>query len=166
MRSLQYSIFACAHLEGSARGLPKRPKWSTCVESKVIGVKSSCLEGLVDYSIQAEDIIIYLCNFQSTFACFFRQFCCFLPVMMSSGDRVSQRCAQLTSEPKSVLGVHTSVPNISWTRRTTPLGLGIPWPPCWQFGTIPNHGLTWRPCHSRNPRGLGDAQKICLTHMT
>ena len=28
---------------------------------------------------------------------FFRQYCCFLPVMMSSGDRVSQRCAQLTS---------------------------------------------------------------------
>ena len=28
---------------------------------------------------------------------FFRQFCFFLPVMMSSGDRVSQRCAQLTS---------------------------------------------------------------------
>ena len=27
----------------------------------------------------------------------FRQHCCFLPVMMSSGDRVSQRCAQLTS---------------------------------------------------------------------
>ena len=28
---------------------------------------------------------------------FFRQYCCSLPVMMSSGDRVSQRCAQLTS---------------------------------------------------------------------
>ena len=36
---LQYSIFACAHLGGSARDLPKRPKWSTYVESEVIGVK-------------------------------------------------------------------------------------------------------------------------------
>ena len=35
------------------------------MESKVIGVESLCLEGLVDYSIQAEDIIIYLCSFQA-----------------------------------------------------------------------------------------------------
>ena len=41
------------------------------MESKVIGVKSLCLEGLVDYSIQAKDIIIYLCAFQGTFGCFF-----------------------------------------------------------------------------------------------
>ena len=94
---LQYSMFACAHLGGSACGLPKRAKWSTYVESKVFGVESLCLEGLVNYSIQAEDIIIYLCSFQGTFACFFRQICCFLPVMMSSGDCVSQRCAPLTS---------------------------------------------------------------------
>ena len=67
------------------------------MESKVIGVESLCLEGLVDYSIQAEDIIIYLCSFQGTFACFFANFAVFLPVMMSSGDRVSQRCAELTS---------------------------------------------------------------------
>ena len=63
---LQYSIFACAHLGGSARGLPK-----------VIGVESLCLEGLVNYSIQAEDIIIYLCSFQGTFACFFANFAVF-----------------------------------------------------------------------------------------
>ena len=68
---LQYSIFAYAQLGGSARGLPKRPKRSTYVESEVIGVESLCLEGLVDYSIQAEDIIIYLCSFQGTFVCFF-----------------------------------------------------------------------------------------------
>ena len=67
------------------------------MESEVIGVKSLCLEGLVDYSIQAEDIMIYLCAFQGTFGCFFHQYCCFSPVMMSSADRVSQRCAQLTS---------------------------------------------------------------------
>ena len=67
------------------------------MESKVIGVESLCLEGLVDYSIQAEDIMIYLCSFQGTFACLFANFAFSLPVMMSSGDRVSQRCAQLTS---------------------------------------------------------------------
>ena len=65
--------------------------------SKVIGVESLCLEGLVNYSIQAEDIIIYLCRFQGTFACFFANIAVFLPVMMSSGDRVCQHCAQLTS---------------------------------------------------------------------
>ena len=31
------------------------------MESKVIGVKSLCLEGLVDCTIQAEDKIIYKC---------------------------------------------------------------------------------------------------------
>ena len=55
---LQFSIFSCAHLEGSARNLSKRPKWSTYVGWKVIGVKSLCLEGLVDCTIHAEDIII------------------------------------------------------------------------------------------------------------
>ena len=63
---LQFSIFSCAHLGSSACDLSKRPKWSTYVESKVIGVKSLCLEGLVDYSIQAEDIIMYFCAFQGT----------------------------------------------------------------------------------------------------
>ena len=55
---LSLSIFSCGHLRFSARNLSKRPKWSTYVESKVIGVKSLCLEGLVDCTIQAEDIII------------------------------------------------------------------------------------------------------------
>ena len=49
------------------------------MESKVIGVESLCLEGLVDYSIQAEDIIIYLCNFQGTFACLFANLAVFCP---------------------------------------------------------------------------------------
>ena len=66
---LQFSIFSCAHLGSSARDPSKRPKWSTYVESEVIGVKTLCLEGLVDYSIQTEDIIIYLCAFQGTFGC-------------------------------------------------------------------------------------------------
>ena len=55
------------------------PKWSTYVESEVIDVKSLCLEGLVDYSIQAEDIIIYLCAFQGTFGCFFANIAVFCP---------------------------------------------------------------------------------------
>ena len=49
------------------------------MESKVIGDESLCLEGLVDYSIQAEDIIIYLCRFQGTFACFFANIAVFCP---------------------------------------------------------------------------------------
>ena len=68
---LQFSIFSCAHLGSSARNLSKHPKWSTYVQSKVIDVRLLCLEGLVDYSIQAEDIIIYFCAFQGTFGCFF-----------------------------------------------------------------------------------------------
>ena len=47
------------------------------MDLKVTGVESLCLEGLVDYSIQAEDIIIYLCSFQGTFACFFANFAVF-----------------------------------------------------------------------------------------
>ena len=76
---LQLSIFSCAHLGSSARNLSKRPKWSTYVELEVIGVKFLCLEGLVDYSIQAEDIIIYLCAFQGTFGCFFANIDVFCP---------------------------------------------------------------------------------------
>ena len=49
------------------------------MESKVIGVESLCLEGLVDYSIQAEDIIIYLFSFQGAFACFFANIAVFCP---------------------------------------------------------------------------------------
>ena len=77
---LQFSMFSCAaHLGSSARNLSKRPKWSTYVESKVIGVRSLCLEGLVDYSIQAEVIIIQLCAFQGTFGCSFANFGVFGP---------------------------------------------------------------------------------------
>ena len=49
------------------------------MESEVIAVKSLCLEGLVDYSIQAEVIIIYLCSFQGTFACSFANIAVFCP---------------------------------------------------------------------------------------
>ena len=49
------------------------------MESEVIGVQSLCLEGLVEYSIQAEDIIIYWCNFQGTFAFLFANFAVFCP---------------------------------------------------------------------------------------
>ena len=47
------------------------------MELKVIGVELLCSEELVDYSIPAEDIIIYLCSFQGTFACFFATFAVF-----------------------------------------------------------------------------------------
>ena len=76
---LQFSIFSCAHLGSSTRDPSKLPKWGTYVESKVIGVKSLCLEGLVDYSIQAEDIIVYLCAFQGPFGCFFANIAVFCP---------------------------------------------------------------------------------------
>ena len=76
---LQFSVFSCAHLGSSARNLSKRPKWSTYVEWKVIGFKSLCLEGLVDYSIQAKDIIIYLCTSQGTLVCLFANFAVFGP---------------------------------------------------------------------------------------
>ena len=76
---LQFSIFSCAHLGSSARNLSKRPKWRTYVESKVIGVKSLCLEGLVDCTIQVEDIIISLCAFQGTFVCLCANFAVFGP---------------------------------------------------------------------------------------
>ena len=49
------------------------------MESEVIGVKSLCLEGFIDYSIQAEDIIISLCAFQGTFGCFFANIVVFCP---------------------------------------------------------------------------------------
>ena len=49
------------------------------MESKVIGVESLCLEGLVDYSIQAENIIMYLCSFQGTFGCFIANIAVFCP---------------------------------------------------------------------------------------
>ena len=90
---LQFTVFSCAHLGSSVRDYLKRPKWSTYVEWKVIGVNSLCLEGFVDYSIQAKEITII----QGTFGCFFANIAVFLPVMMSSGDRVSRRCAQLIS---------------------------------------------------------------------
>ena len=80
-------IFAILHVcmcsLGRQRARPsKRPKWSTYVESEIIGVESLCLEGLVDYSIQAKDIIINFCNSQGTFACLFANFAVLLPVMM------------------------------------------------------------------------------------
>ena len=124
------------------------------MELKVIGVESLCLEGSVDYSIQAEDIIIYLCSFQGTLPVF-------SPILLfvARHDVKWRPCISMLRSidimTQYVMRVHTWVPNISWTRRTTALGLGIPWPPCWRFGTIPNHGLTWRPCHSQNRRGLG-----------
>ena len=75
---LQFYIFSCAHLGSSARDLSRRPKWSTYVESKVIGVKSLCLEGLVDYSIQGEDNNIFV-RLSRHFGCFFANIAVFCP---------------------------------------------------------------------------------------
>ena len=84
MRCEQGVFFAIFHfcmcpLGRQRARLSKCPKWGTYVESEVIGVKSLCLKGLVDNSIQAEDIIIYLCSFQGTFACLFANFAVFGP---------------------------------------------------------------------------------------
>ena len=49
------------------------------MESKVIGVKSLCLEGLVDCTIHAKDTIIQLCTFQGTFVCLCANFAVFGP---------------------------------------------------------------------------------------
>ena len=49
------------------------------MEWEAIGVESLCLEGLVDYSIKADDIIIYLCSFQGTFAFFYTNFAVLCP---------------------------------------------------------------------------------------
>ena len=49
------------------------------MESKVIGLKSLCVEGLVDCTIQAEDIIIQLCTFQCTFVYLCANFAVFGP---------------------------------------------------------------------------------------
>ena len=49
---------------------------------------------LLNPSRRYYNIFVY---FSRHLCVFFRQYCRFLPVMMSSGDRVSQRCAQLTS---------------------------------------------------------------------
>ena len=59
------------------------------MESKVTGVNAKCGKWFAGYSIRAGDILLYLLAFQVNFLCFFRQFCYFLEVMMSSGDLVS-----------------------------------------------------------------------------
>ena len=75
---LQFSIFSCAHLGSSARDLAKRPKWSTYVKSEVIGVKSLCLEGLVDYSIHRRYYNIFV-RLSRHFWVFFANIAVFCP---------------------------------------------------------------------------------------
>ena len=149
---LQYSVFACAHLEGSAPDLPKRPKWGTYVESEVIGVKSLCLEGLVDYPIQAKDIIIYLLLFKALLRVF-------LPILLflarhdvkwrpcistlHSIDIVTQVCSDGTYF--GAQHILNPAQNSSWAWHTVAAMLAI-----WDYPKF--HGLTWRPCHSQNRR--------------
>ena len=155
---LQFSIFSCAHLGTSARNLSKRPKWSTYVGWKVIGVKSLHLERLVDYSIQAKDIIIYFCAFQGTFVCllpilpfFARHDVKWRPCIstLRSIDIMTQVCYEGTHF--GAQHILNPANNSSWA--------WIPRPPCWRFGTIPNHGLTWRPCHSQNRRSWATPER-------
>ena len=72
----------CLHVptwETAHAAFQSAPSGAHMWNRRVIGVESLCLEGLVDYSIQAEDIIIYLCSFQGTFAFFFANFVVFCP---------------------------------------------------------------------------------------
>ena len=135
------------------------------MESEVIGVKSLCLEGLVDYSIQAEDIIIYLCAFQGTFGCFFANIAVFCP------SRCQRRPCISTLRPIDIMtqvryegtyfgAEHILDPanNSSWAWLTVAVMLAI-WDHCesWaHLATLP----------FPKPEELGDAQKICWTHMT
>ena len=75
------------------------------------------------------------------------QFCCFWPVMMSSGDRVSQCCVQVCFEGTYFGAQHILNPaeNSSWAWHTVAAMLAI-----WDYPKF--HGLTWRPCHSQNRR--------------
>ena len=121
------------------------------MESKVIGVKSLCLEGLVDYSIQAEDIIIYLCAFQGTFGCFFANIAVF------ARHHVKWRPCNSTLRPNDIVtevcyegtyfgAQHILDPanNSSWAWRTVAAMLAI-----WDHLKSWAH---WQPCHSRNRR--------------
>ena len=82
--------------------------------------------------------------------------------MMSSGDRISQRCAQLTScyEGTYFGAQHILDPanNSSWAWHTVAAMLAI-----WDYSKSWAHLAT---LPFPRPEGLGDAQKICWTHMT
>ena len=162
---LQFSIFSCAHLGSSARDLSKRPKWSTYVESEVIGVKSLCLGGFVHYSIQAEDIIIYLCAFQGPFGCFFANIAVYARLdvkwrpcisTLRSIDIMIQVCSEVTHF--GAQHILNPANNSSWAWHTVAAMLAIwDYPKSWaHLATLP----------FPKPQELGDAQKICWTHMT
>ena len=68
---LQFPYFHVPTWEVALVTFQSAPSGAHMWNREVIGVRSLCLEGLVDFSIQAEDIIIYLCAFQGTFGCFF-----------------------------------------------------------------------------------------------
>ena len=136
------------------------------MESEVIGVKSLCLEGLVDYSIQAEDIIIYLCAFQGTYGCFFSPILLFFarhgvkwrPCIstLRSIDIMTQVCDEGTySSAQQILDPAN---NSSWAWHTVAAMLAIwDYPKSWaHLANLP----------FPKPEELGDAQKICWTHMT
>ena len=135
------------------------------MESEVIGVKSLCLEGLVDYSIQAEDIIIYLCAFQGIFGCFFANIAVFARHDVKwrpciSTLRPIDIMTQVCDEDTYFGAQHILDPgyNSPWARHTVAAMLAIlDYPKSWaHLATLP----------FPKQEELGDAQQICWTHMT
>ena len=138
---LQFSIFSCAHLGSSARNLSKRPKWDTYVE------------------------VIYLCAFQGTFGVF-------SPILLFFARHdVKWRPCISTLRPIDIMtqvcyeGTYFGAQNIldpannsSWAWRTVAAMLAIwDYPKSWaHLATLP----------FPKPEELGDAQKMCWTHMT
>ena len=130
------------------------------MESEVIVVKSLCLEGLVDYSIQAEDIIIYLCAFQGPLG-FFSPILLFFvrhdvkwrPCIstLRSIDIMTQVCFGGTHSGAQHILDATN--NSSWAWRTVAAMLAIwDYPKSWaHLAALP----------FLKPEELGDAQKIC-----
>ena len=135
------------------------------MESEVIGVKSLCLEGLVNYSIQAKDIIIYSCTFKALLRVF-------LPILLFLARHdVKWRPCISTLRSIDIMtvvcyegtyfdGQHIFDPanNSPWARHTVAAMLAIwDYPKSWaHLATLP----------FPKPEELGDAQKICWTHMT
>ena len=102
MRCEQGVFFAIFHFCMCLLGRQRaRPSKAPQVEH-ISGIEGHCCQAIVfrrigqllNASRRYYNIFVRLSRH---FWVFFRQYCCFLPVMMSSGDRVSQRCAQLTS---------------------------------------------------------------------
>ena len=135
------------------------------MESKVIGVKSFCLEGLVDYSIQAK-ILYYIC------APFKALLGVFSPILLFVARHdikwrpcISTLCSigimiQVCYEGTYFGAQHILDPanNSSWAWHIVAAMLAI-----WDY---PKSLAPLATLPFSNRRGLGNAQRICWTHMT